>query len=108
MKRAKGGFVRALAVTLLVFAALFIGTLMLLDYIGDSSDDAQTELVRKAVHNAVVTCYAVEGAYPQSVEYLVENYGLAYDRDRFLITYDAFASNIFPEIRVNVKGAADF
>lgn len=108
MKHAKGSYIRTLAITLVVFAVLFIGTLMLLDYIGDSSDEAQAEMVRRAVHNAVVTCYAVEGVYPGSVEYLSENYGLTYDRDRFLITYDAFASNIFPEIRVNVKGAADF
>ena len=108
MKHAKSGYIRTLAITLVVFAVLFIGTLMLLDYIGDSSDEAQAEMVRRAVHNAVVTCYAVEGVYPESVEYLSENYGLTYDRDRFLITYDAFASNIFPEIRVNVKGAADF
>ena len=108
MKSRQRSFLRALAVTLVVFALIFSGAVMLLDYIGNRSDEAQTDLVRDAVKNALLTCYAVEGTYPDSIDYLVENYGLAYDEDRFLITYDAFASNIFPDVRVNVKGASEF
>ena len=104
MKSGRHGIQRTTAVTLLVFVLLFSVAIALLEYIGNESDEAQSEMVRSAVRNAVVTCYAVEGAYPSDIAYLVDNYGLAYDADRFLITYDAFASNIFPDIRVNVKG----
>lgn len=105
MKREGSSFARGLAVTLTVFALLFAGTFALLNYIGSASEAAQIETVKNAVRNAVVTCYAVEGIYPQSVDYLVDNYGLAYDESRFVVFYDAFASNITPEIRVAVKGA---
>ncbi len=105
MKRGGRSLVRGVAITLLAFAVLFGGAYVLLDRIGAASDAAQAELVRDAVRSALVTCYAVEGAYPGDVTYLKENYGLAYDEDRFLVYYDAFASNILPEVRVHAKGA---
>ena len=95
---------RGLTVSLAVFALFFVAAVLVLNYIGGVSEEAQTEMVQNAVRNAVLTCYAVEGAYPPDIEHLVENYGLAYDDDRYLITYDAFASNVFPDIRVNVRG----
>jgi len=63
-----------------------------------------TAMVRDAVHSAALTCYAVEGCYPEDVDYLREHYGLRYDQTRYLIHYDAFASNIMPDIRVSVRG----
>ena len=105
MKSRRRSFVRALAISLAVFAIVFSGAILLLNYIGNASDEAQIAMVRDAVRGALTTCYAVEGAYPQSIEYLVENYGLAYDESRFFITYAAFASNVYPDIMVNLKGA---
>ena len=105
MRKKRGSFAQGLAVTLVVFALLFALSLGLLNYIGTASEDAQIETVKNAVRNAVVTCYAIEGVYPSDVDYLVQNYGLAYDESRFLVSYEAFASNIIPEIRVSVKGA---
>jgi len=104
MKSRRHDMLRAVVVTVLVFVLIFAGAVFLMDYVGNVSEDAQTEMVRSAVRNAALTCYAVEGAYPSEIEYLVENYGLAYDSERFLITYEAFASNIFPDIYVNVRG----
>lgn len=105
MRRRKNGFIRGLAATLGVFAVLFAGAFALLDRIGRASDAAQAEMVRDAVRSALVTCYAVEGRYPSDINYLKENYGLAYDAERFVVFYDAFASNILPEVRVNARGA---
>lgn len=106
MKRNRHGLRRAAAAALAVFALLFSVAVVLIDYIGDASDDAQAEMIGSAVRNAVLTCYAVEGAYPADVEYLVEHYGLAYDESRYLISYEAFASNIFPDIAVKKRGGA--
>ena len=105
MKGKQRTLARTLAVSLVVFALIISAAILLLNYIGNASDEAQTEIVREAVRGALTTCYAVEGAYPQSIDYLVENYGLAYDESRFFITYDAFASNVYPDIMVSVKGA---
>lgn len=100
MNNKKSGFFRRLMVTLAVFAALFIGVYLLVNKVGSASGDAETELVRDAVRSAVLTCYAVEGAYPTTIDYLKEYYGLAYNEDAYLVIYDAFASNIMPSIRV--------
>lgn len=50
---------------------------------------------------ASVQCYAIEGRYPPSVEYLEENYGVRIDRDRYNVFYNGFASNVMPEIVIN-------
>lgn len=90
---------REIAIVLLM-VLLLAGVWMLVSRVGTASGGAQTQFVTDAVHNAAVTCYAVEGAYPSDLEYLRKYYGLAYDESRYLVTYSAFASNLLPEIYV--------
>lgn len=85
----------ALAMLALVCAVWF-----LVSRLETTNDNAQTQFVVDAVHNAALTCYAVEGAYPSDLEYLRSHYGLAYDQSRYIVRYDAFASNLLPEIYV--------
>ena len=73
--------------------------------IGASSESMEERLVLDAVRSAALTCYAVEGAYPQSLEALKHGYGLAYNEDAYIVVYDAFASNVMPDIQVLRKGA---
>ncbi len=84
----------------LAMAALIVFVFLLVSRIGNASNDAQTRFVEDAVRNAALTCYAVEGAYPEDLSTLRKNYGLAYDENRYYVSYDAFASNQFPEIMV--------
>ena len=79
---------REIAIVLLM-AALLAGVWLLVSRVGNSSGEAQTKFVTDAVRNAALTCYAVEGAYPNDVEYLREHYGLAYDQQRYLVRYSA-------------------
>ena len=90
---------REIAIVLLM-VVLLAGVWMLVSRVGNANDEAQTQFVVDAVQRAALTCYAVEGAYPESVEYLRDHYGLAYDEDRYFVRYDAFASNLVPEISV--------
>lgn len=53
-----------------------------------------------AVYRAVVECYAIEGMYPPSIEYLEKNYGLIIDHKNYIVHYDVFASNILPTINI--------
>ena len=41
------------------------------------------ETLRKAITRACIQCYAIEGRYPPSVEYLEENYGIQIDHDKY-------------------------
>ncbi len=90
----------------LVMAALLAAMALLVSRIGTRSGEAQTQFVEDAVRRAALTCYAVEGAYPDDLETLRRNYGLAYDENRYFVSYNAFAANQFPEILV-VEGEGD-
>lgn len=89
---------------LAVFAAVVLAFCLAVDRLTSASDGAELKLVRDAVKNAALTCYAVEGAYPDDIDYLREHYGLAYNEERYVIYYDAFASNVLPDIRVVERG----
>ena len=105
MKTKKHGLARGLALTLAVFAALFGGAVAAFQKIGSSSENMEEQLVLDAVRRAALTCYAVEGAYPQTLKELERGYGLAYNKDAYIVSYDAFASNVMPDIQVLRKGA---
>lgn len=74
-KEDKGEF-RGLLLSFLLFlaaaAAFGAGSLGFLNRTGQRSQ----ETLRKAITRACIQCYAIEGRYPPSVEYLEENYGI--------------------------------
>ncbi len=90
-------------VKLALIACMLAAAVALYAWVGRVQDRNETETVRNAIREAALTCYAVEGAYPDSVDYLREHYRLAYDTERYFVTYDAFASNLIPDIWVTVK-----
>ena len=94
---------KEIAIVLLMLLLLG-GVWVVISRLGTTSGEAQTQFVTDAVHNAAVTCYAVEGAYPDDLEYLRSHYGLAYDQSRYMVRYSAFASNLLPEIYVTEVG----
>lgn len=70
---------------------------------GQSAEGA--EILERTIRRAAVTCYATEGIYPPSLDYLVEHYGLQIQEDRYQVFYDGFAENLMPEITVWEKEA---
>ena len=52
----------------------------------------------------ITYCYAVEGSYPESLDYLKEHYGLTYDEDRFFVDYQVIGANILPDVTIIEKG----
>ena len=90
-----------------VFVALIAGFVLLINSLTATSGEQETQLVYDAVKNATLTCYAVEGTYPETLDYLREHYKLAYNTERFVVEYDAFASNLMPTITVRERGAKD-
>lgn len=66
------------------------------------ADARGADTLRDAIRRASVQCYAIEGRYPPSVDYLEENYGILIDRDKYDVFYSGFASNFMPDITVNL------
>ena len=56
--------------------------------------------LRQSILDAAVRCCAVEGSYPLSLSHLEECYGLRINHDDYIVTYEAFASNIPPSVAV--------
>ncbi|MBO5778449.1 MAG: hypothetical protein J6R82_02660 [Clostridia bacterium] len=56
--------------------------------------------LEEALTRAAVACYAIEGAYPPTLEYLVENYDVQINTERFTVKYELYASNLMPDITV--------
>ena len=60
--------------------------------------------IKEAVQRRALQCYVIEGAYPENLAYLEENYGLTVNHEEYLIVYNAYAENLPPEILVKYKG----
>ena len=91
---------------LLVFAAIAAWMFLGVRQTAEASGEEGRLLAEQAVRRAAVSCYAVEGAYPESYAYLKEHYGVAVDETRYAVFYEVFASNIMPDIMVIQIGGA--
>lgn len=65
-----------------------------------STQRRQRESLENAIMRNIAFCYSVEGAYPESLDYLKENYGLIYDENLFFVDYQTRGANILPEVTI--------
>lgn len=63
-----------------------------------------SQAVRDTVMRGAIQCYAVEGAYPSSLSYLEDHYGLVINHQKYIVSYNAYASNLAPDVRVLIRG----
>lgn len=84
----------------IIFMAVIVVFSFLAVSINNRTASEGEKALRQAIQKASVQCYAVEGRYPSSVEYLEKNYGIQIDYDRYAVFYEGFASNIMPDITV--------
>jgi hypothetical protein len=88
------------AVLIIIIAGVFVWA----DRAAKESMAEQTESISDTIYERALQCYVIEGAYPESLDYLVENYGLAVNTEDYRIVYKAFAENLPPDVRVIYKG----
>lgn len=62
------------------------------------------EQLEAAIRRSAVACYASEGIYPPTLEYLKEHYGIQIDEEKYIVVYEVFAENLMPDITVLEKG----
>ena len=99
-KRAeRQGMLRSVFFVIIISAVLIAG----IYYISNMGSEQGIKLTREAAIRTAVECYAIEGIYPPNVKYMEDNYNLSYDKTKYYIHYDAFASNIMPTIAVYEK-----
>ncbi len=90
-----------------ILTIAWIGIVGMILWAMSSIEITNTEEKKKAVEDFVmrsaVHCYSLEGKYPSNIDYLEENYHLHIDRERYIVHYESFASNIAPDITVILK-----
>lgn len=68
---------------------------------GATNSQISKATIQDIIEKYAIQCYASEGSYPPDLAYLVDNYGLILDEERYIYDYDIFASNVMPEIIVH-------
>lgn len=92
-----------LLLTSIIFIALLVWINIGFNSVRISSSAKQLNETQASIEKAVVLCYSIEGAFPPSIDYLKENYGLFVDEKNYIINYNVFASNIMPDITVLMR-----
>ncbi len=88
------------ALSFVIAAAALIVAQVSLGRISLKASEQSLAEARNNVSRSVVLCYASEGVYPETIDYLEENYGLVLDRELYIYHYRALGGNLFPEINV--------
>lgn len=70
----------------------------------DIRETRAVPLCAKPFCASAVECYTLEGAYPESLEYLEKHYGLTVNKKEYIVTYEVFADNQLPTVQVLVRG----
>lgn len=87
------------AVVLIVVLMFFTA----LSNLGAGQNEEGRAQLENVLRKTAVSCYAAEGYYPPTLEYMEEHYGIQIDRQRYNVFYEVFASNIMPDITVLEK-----
>lgn len=82
----------SLGFLLIIFSAVFS--------VDDANNAEQLKNLEDTIMRTAIHCYAIEGAYPDDIMYLVETYNLSLNTDDYIVHYELFASNIAPDVTV--------
>ena len=86
--------------SIVILALLLIFLIYGVSYISEATVKEQQHSLVNALQRSVIQCYAVEGTYPPSLDYIKTHYGLTYDEDTFFVDYTIVGSNLLPDITV--------
>lgn len=82
---------------LLIMLLVFLSAL---DNLSRGNLQQGREQLETALRRGAAACYAAEGIYPADLSYLQEHYGIQIDEERYTVIYNAFATNLMPDITV--------
>ena len=88
----------------MILSALLLWFFPAINHLGAGQHADGRAQLEMALRRATVACYATEGIYPPTLDYLKQHYGIQIDKSRYSVFYEIFADNLMPEITVLVKG----
>ena len=99
----KGDVIKKIIIGLLVIILMSVAVWFAVTAAADAHREQSLKIVENGLRRSALECYANEGIYPESIDYLIENYGLYINEDEYIVHYSPIASNIMPDIRVIEK-----
>ena len=90
------------------FIVILVVFFILLGSVSDDTLDRQKSSLETALEHDIAQCYALEGRYPENVEYLSDHYGLTYDHNTFVVQYEFYGENLYPDYVVTLKSGVSF
>ncbi len=94
---------KSLAKTIIIIAVPILAAVLLVlasEKLGSKEGSESLKQLENSVRKAVMTCYATEGVYPPTIQYLEDHYGIQIDHDRYGVFYEIFGDNVMPQITV--------
>ncbi len=88
--------------SLLLFGSVVLIILLGIENVSATVTLQQQQMLADSVRRNAVQCYSIEGSYPPDLNYLEVNYGLYYDKEKYVVHYQSLGSNLLPQISVFV------
>ena len=85
---------------LMTFAVVFVFVMMGIRSMDDTMNGQEMKRLEDSIIKSSVQCYALEGHYPESLQYLKDNYGVTYDEDQYMVDYQIYGANMLPNIKI--------
>lgn len=89
--------------SILLALAMLLCFAVAVSHLEDGRRAQGRQQLEEALRRTATACYAAEGFYPPSLQYMQDRYALQYDSGSYAIRYEVFASNLMPEITVLEK-----
>ncbi|MBR1780604.1 MAG: hypothetical protein IJ751_04275 [Oscillospiraceae bacterium] len=89
-----------IAACLLILIVLIAGLCIRSARSAEARRAEEIKAISDTIYARALQCYVIEGAYPESLRYLEENYGLTINQQDYRVVYMPFAENLPPEVRV--------
>lgn len=94
---------KLLVLIVVLCVVVVVAALGIMSYVNAQSAEQGAQTLRESILDAAVQCYAIEGQYPPSVDYLKDNYGITINDDTYTVYYEVFAPNVAPTVEVVVS-----
>lgn len=91
---------RRIILSAILFCGIAVCFYFGVDSISLRTREEQKTSLEEALQRGITHCYAVEGRYPESLEYLKREYGIQYDSDDFFVDYQVLGANIMPDVTI--------
>ena len=100
LKKSSSHLLRQVLISAIFFCCIVFALLLGTSKLQATSEKSQIDSLRQAILRSAVHCYATEGTYPESLDYICDHYGIRWDTDKYIVDYEITGSNLMPDINI--------